>query len=101
MSSTFLVLTLSQISEGTTPDLNLLTAAHNQDRIDVVIGFFLFGGDAVGLSVAICYGAFKSYAPTCNLATYHQIFFVMTFCCDYISEQNFEPNCLYGRFLFL
>jgi hypothetical protein len=24
----------------------------------------------------------------------------MAFCCDYVSEQNFEPSCLYGRFLF-
>jgi hypothetical protein len=29
--------------------------------------FFLFGGDAAGLSVAIHYGASKSYAPTHNL----------------------------------
>jgi hypothetical protein len=72
--------TLHQISEGTAPDLNLLTAARSQGRIDVVIKFFLFGGDAVGLSVAICYGASKSYAPTCNLATYHRILFVMPFC---------------------
>jgi hypothetical protein len=30
---------------------------------------FLFRGDAAGLSVAIFYGAFKSYAPTRNLVT--------------------------------
>jgi hypothetical protein len=52
------------------------------------------------LSVAIHHEASKSYAPTHNLATYHQILFVMSFYCDYISEQNFEPNCLCGRFLF-
>jgi hypothetical protein len=52
--------TLHQISEGTAPDLNLLTAARSQGRIDVVIKFFLFGGDAVGLSVAICYGVPKA-----------------------------------------
>jgi hypothetical protein len=57
-------------------------------------------GDAVGLSVAICYGASKSYAPTRNLATYHQIFLVMVPYCDYVFKQNFEPNYLYGRFLF-
>jgi hypothetical protein len=34
--------TLSQILEGTAPDLSLLTAAHSQVRIDVVIGFFMF-----------------------------------------------------------
>jgi hypothetical protein len=59
--------THSQISEGTSPDLNLLTAAHSQGGIDVVIGFFLFGGDAIGLSVVIRYGASKCYAPTRNL----------------------------------
>jgi hypothetical protein len=58
---------------------------------------FLFGGDAAGWSVAIRYGDSKSYAPTHNLATYHRVLFVMTFCCDYVSEQNFEPNHLYGR----
>jgi hypothetical protein len=98
---TFLYSTLSQISEGTAPDLNLLTATHSQGRIDVIIGFFLFGGDVVGLSIAIPYGTSKSYAPTHNLVTYHRILFVMAFCCDYVSEQNFEPNCIYGRFLFL
>jgi hypothetical protein len=91
--------TLSQILEGTAPDLNLPTAARSQVRIDVVIGFFMFGGNAAGLSVAIHSRASRIYAPTCNLATYHQILFVMAFCCDYVSEQNFEPNCLYGRFL--
>jgi hypothetical protein len=90
--------TLHQISEGTAPDLNLLTAARSQGRIDVVIKFFLFGGDVVGLSVAICYGASKSYAPTCNLATYHRILFVMPFCCDYASEQDFEPSCHFTDF---
>jgi hypothetical protein len=67
----FWYLTLHQISEGTEPDLNLLTAAHSQGRIDVVIRFFLFGGDVVGLSIAIRYGSSKSYAPTHNLVTYH------------------------------
>jgi hypothetical protein len=61
--------TLSQISEGTTPDLNLLTAARSQGRIDVIIGFSLFGGDAVGMGIAIRYGASKSYTPTHNLVT--------------------------------
>jgi hypothetical protein len=80
--------------------LNLLTAARSQGRIDVVIRFFLFRGDAVGLGVTIRYEASKSYAPTRNLAAYHRILFVMAFCCDYVSEQNFEPNCLYDRFSF-
>jgi hypothetical protein len=53
------------------------------------------------LSIVIPYGTSKSYAPTHNLVTYYRILFVMAFCCDYISEQNFEPNCIYGRFLFL
>jgi hypothetical protein len=92
-------LNLSQISEGTTPDLNLLTVARSQGRIDVVIGFSLFGGDVVGLSVVIHYETSKIYAPTHNLATYHRILFVMAFCCDYVLEQHFEPNYLYGRFL--
>jgi hypothetical protein len=34
-------------------------------------------------------GAFKSYAPTHNLATYHRILFAMAFCCDYVFEQKF------------
>jgi hypothetical protein len=100
MSSTFLVSTLHQISEGAAPDLNLLTADRSQGRIDVVIRFFLFRGDVVGLSRVIHYGTSKTYAPTRNLATYHRILFVMAFCCGYVSEQNFESNCLYGRFLF-
>jgi hypothetical protein len=50
---------LSQVSKGTVPDFNLLTAARSQDQSDVIIGFFLFGGDAIGLSVAIRYGASK------------------------------------------
>jgi hypothetical protein len=94
MSSTFLVF-------DSPSDFNLLTAAHSQGWIDVVIRFFLFGGDVVGLSIAIHYGASKIYAPTHNLATYHWILFVMAFCCDYFSEQKFKPNCLYARFLFL
>jgi hypothetical protein len=49
--------------------LNLLTAARSQGRIDVVIIFLLFGGDVVGLSVAIPYGTSKRYAPTRNLIT--------------------------------
>jgi hypothetical protein len=52
------------------------------------------------MSVAIRYRASKSYAPTRNLVTYHQILFMMVFCCGYIFKQNFEPNSLYGRFLF-
>jgi hypothetical protein len=63
----FWYLTLSQISDQTAPDFNLLTTSHSQDQINVVIRFLLFGGDAVGLSIAICYGASKHYAPTCNL----------------------------------
>jgi hypothetical protein len=35
----------------------------------------MFKGNAAGLSVAIRYGASKSYAPACSLATYHQILF--------------------------
>jgi hypothetical protein len=61
--------TLHQISEGTASYFNFLTTACSQDRIDVVIGFFLFGGDTIGLSVAIRYGSSKSYASTHNLVT--------------------------------
>jgi hypothetical protein len=50
-------------------DFNLLTVARSQDRIIVVIRFFLFGGDVAGLSVAICYGDSKCYEPTHNLVT--------------------------------
>jgi hypothetical protein len=93
--------TLSYISDWTTPDFNLLTAARSQDRSDIVIGFFfLLAGDADGLSIAICDGASKSYAPTHNLATYHWILLVMVPYCGYVSMQNFEPNCLYDRFSF-
>jgi hypothetical protein len=60
----------------------------------------MFGGNAAGLSVAIHYRASKSYAPDCNLATYHRILFAMPFCCDYASEQDFESNCPYARLLF-
>jgi hypothetical protein len=35
----FWYLILSQISEGTSPDLNLPTATRSQDRIGVIIGF--------------------------------------------------------------
>jgi hypothetical protein len=90
-------LTLSQISDQTAPDFNLLTAASSQDRIDVVIWSSLFGGDVAGLSIAIHYGVSKSYAPNHNLATYHRVLFVMAFYGDYVSEQNLEPDCLYGR----
>jgi hypothetical protein len=92
--------TLSQISDRTALEFNLLTAARSQVRINVVIRFFMFGGNATGLSVAIRYGDSKSYAPARNLVTYHWILFAMAFCCDYASEQDFEPNCPYGRFLF-
>jgi hypothetical protein len=53
-------MTLHQISDGTASVFNFLFADRSQDRIDVVIGFFLFGDDAVGVNVA-----------TRNLATYH------------------------------
>jgi hypothetical protein len=62
----FWYLTLSQISDQTTPDFNLLTAARSQDRIDVVIWSSLFGGDVARLSVTICYRVSKSDAPTRN-----------------------------------
>jgi hypothetical protein len=65
----FWYLTPSQISDRTAPDFNLLTAAHSQDRIDVVIWSSLFGGDVAGLSVAVRYRASKSEAPTHNLIT--------------------------------
>jgi hypothetical protein len=61
--------TLGQSSDITAPDFNLLTAARSQDRIDVIIGLFQFGGDVIGLSVVTCYGASKTYAPTHNLIT--------------------------------
>jgi hypothetical protein len=96
----FWYLTISHISDWTVPDFNLLTVAHSQDWNDVVIRFFLFRGDVDGLSVVIHYRAFKSYAHTRNLASYHRILLVMVPGCDYVSEQSFEPNCLYGRLLF-
>jgi hypothetical protein len=65
----FWYLTLSQISDQTAPDFNLLTAARSQDRINVVIWSSLFGGNVVGLSVTICYRVSKSDAPTRNLVT--------------------------------
>jgi hypothetical protein len=43
--------------------------AHSQDEGDVVIRFFLFRGDIIGLIIATRYGVFKPYAPTRNLIT--------------------------------
>jgi hypothetical protein len=91
--------TPSKSSDRTTSDFNLLTAARSQDRIDVVIRFSLFGGDAIGLSIAIYYRASKSYVPTLNLATYHRILLVMVPCGDYASEQDFEQNGRFGGLL--
>jgi hypothetical protein len=87
--------------EGTTPDLKLLTTAHSQDRIDVVVEFFLFRGDVVGLSIATRYGVFKCYAPTRNLITIIEFSFVMALYRDYVFEQDFEPNCCFGGFILL
>jgi hypothetical protein len=87
----FWYFTLNQISDRAASDFNLLTSVrspHNRRRYQI----FLFGGDAAGLSVAIHYGASKSSSPTHILATYHRVLFVMTFCCDYVSEQNFKIN---------
>jgi hypothetical protein len=92
-------LTLSQILDRTTPYWDFLTAARSQDRIDIFIGFFLFGSDVVGLSVATCYGASKSYAPTHTLITTIESPFVMVPGWDYAFEQDFEPNCHFGGFL--
>jgi hypothetical protein len=61
--------TPSQILDLTAPDFNLLTAARSQDRIDVIICSFLFGGHVAGLSIAIRYGASKRDTPTHNLIT--------------------------------
>jgi hypothetical protein len=72
----FWYLTLSQISDRTAPDFNLLTVTRSQDRIDIVIWSFLFGGGVAGLSIAIRYGASKSDAPTRNLVT------TIEFSCD-------------------
>jgi hypothetical protein len=46
-SATPLVLTPGQILDGTTSDLNFLTAARSQERIDVVIRLFLSGRDVL------------------------------------------------------
>jgi hypothetical protein len=61
---------------------------------------FLFKGDVVGLSVVTCYEASTSYAPTHDLTNCHRILYVMAFCCNYVFEQDFEPNCAFGGFLF-
>jgi hypothetical protein len=78
--------------------LIFLTAACSQDRSDIVIGFCLFGGDAVGLSIAIRHGASKSFAATRNLATDHRILSVMAFCCDYIFEKFLNQIALMADF---
>jgi hypothetical protein len=100
MSSTFLVFDSQPNFRSNTNRFQFtdccLQSRLNRRRCQI----FLFGGDAAGLSIAIRYGASKSYAPTCNLATYYQILFVMASCCDYASKQEFEPNRIYGIFLF-
>jgi hypothetical protein len=76
-----------KISDQTTPDFNLLTAARSQDQIDVIIWSSLFGGDVAGLSVAIRYRASKSNAPTCNLVT------TIEFSCDgFLSGLRFRAG---------
>jgi hypothetical protein len=97
MSSTFLVLDSQSNFRRNNNKFQFtdccLQSRPNQRRCQ----FFMFGGDAAGLNVAIHYGASISYAPTRNLATYHRVLFVIAFCCDYVSEKKFEPNRLYGR----
>jgi hypothetical protein len=90
-----------QISDQTTPDFNLLAAACSQVWIDVVIWSSLFGGDIAGLSVTICYGAFKSDAPTCNLVTIIKSFLWRFFDVIMFSSKIFEPNCHFDGFLLL
>jgi hypothetical protein len=100
MSSTFLICVSRSITDKTASVLIYWLLLAVKTEVTSLSDFLLFGGDADGLSIAICYGASKSYAPTHNIATYHQILLVMALCCDYVSEQNFEPSCIYGRFLF-
>jgi hypothetical protein len=61
--------------------------------------FFLFGGDAAGLRVAIHYGASKCYAPTRNLATHHWNLLWCLFVGITFLSKNFEPNCHFDGFL--
>jgi hypothetical protein len=89
MSSTFLVFD-SQADFRLNSIIFQLTDCCMQSRLNCHhYQFFLFGGDATGLSIAIRYGDSKSYGPTRNLATYHRVLFTMAFCCDYVSEQFF------------
>jgi hypothetical protein len=92
--------TLSRISDRTAPEFNLLTAAHIQDRISVVIRFFMFGGNAVGLSIAIHYMDSKSYALLLILQTTIESSLRWHFVMITFLSKSFEPNCLCGRFLF-
>jgi hypothetical protein len=61
----------------------------------------MFGGNVVGLSIAIRYAASKSYAATRNLATYHRILFAMVSRCDYVSKQNFWTKLPWWQISFL
>jgi hypothetical protein len=51
---------LSQISERTASYFNLLIVACSQGRMNVVTGFSLFGGDAVGSSIVTHIGLPKA-----------------------------------------
>jgi hypothetical protein len=58
---------------------------------------FLFGGDAVRLSIATHYGAYKSYSPTCNLITT-----IESSCDGFLLglrfRARFEPSGRFGGF---
>jgi hypothetical protein len=74
----FWYLTPSQISDGTASNLNFLTVARGQDRIDVVIENFCLEVLLLDWALILAsYGASKISAPIHNLATYPCILFVM------------------------
>jgi hypothetical protein len=66
---------------------NLLTITHSKVLINFVIRFFMFGGYAAGLSIAICYRASKIYALTHNLVT-----IIKSFCDGSLSELRFRTR---------
>jgi hypothetical protein len=86
----------SEISVGTAPDLNFLTAAHSQDRIGVIIGLLLFIGVVVGLSVATHAVLLKRMHLFIILLPSIRFFVLIMFPIKILSK-----FALYGRFLSL
>jgi hypothetical protein len=59
-----------------TPDLNFLTVAHSQDRINIDARIFSLDMLLLDLSVTDRCGASEAYAPIHNRITYRRILFL-------------------------